>query len=491
MRLRINGQPVEAVAGVSVAAAVAAGGAAARISLRGEQRGPLCGMGICYECRVTIDGVAHLRGCQIPAAEGMEIATGAPAQAAAGAVPPPAPSRSAEIVVVGGGPAGMAAAARAAEAGRAVILVDDNPALGGQIWRATANPWAERVARAQVSVLPRTRIVASPAPGRLWAESPAGSLELECGQLILATGARERFLPFPGWTLPHVLGAGGLQAMAKSGLPVAGKRIVVAGAGPLLLAVGAYLRQHGAEIVAVCDQAGWAAMAEFGAGLPWSKLAEGAKLARILRGVPLWRGAWPVEARLGEVVIARAGGKRQVTVACDYLACGFHLVPNAELAALLGCAAQNGCVIVNARQETTVAGIFCAGEPTGVGGVDLAVAEGEIAGLAAAGVAAPPELLAARDRYRGFAERLARACELRPELRALPRPDTLVCRCEDVPHAQLQAHHDGRSAKLLTRCGMGPCQARVCGPACEFLYGWRPDAVRPPLFTARLATLAR
>ncbi len=339
-----------------------------------------------------------------------------------------------------------------------------------------------------MTVLCATRIVDAPAPGRLLAESPDGPLELTFERLLLATGARERFLPFPGWTLPHVLGAGGLQAMVKAGLPIEGKRVVVAGTGPLLLAVAAYLRQHGAQVVAVCDQASWSALLAFSARLPLAKIRQGLQLSASLRGVPLWRNAWPVATRPGAVTISHRGRARELD--CDYLACGFHLVPNAELATLLGCATQEGCVVVNPSQETTVAGVYCAGEPTGVGGVELAVAEGEIAGLAMADQIPEPALLARRAHYRRFARRLDRLCQLRPALRALPQPDTLVCRCEDVSFRRLQAHDSWRAAKLHTRCGMGPCQGRVCGPAAEFLFGWQPDSLRPPIFPANIATLS-
>jgi len=524
MRLTINGQPIEVPAGSSVAAALAAAGQPARRSVTGEARGPLCAMGICFECRVTINGQPHQRSCQIQALAGMTIATSDPAAtpapvsalspvpcslspAAAHPRHPPSPAAAhprhplspaaaaPRLLVLGAGPAGLAAAARAAEAGAKVVLIDDNPALGGQIWRGTttdprseAARWAQRVKAAQVTVLCATRIVDAPAPGRLLAESPDGPLEFGYQRLLLATGARERFLPFPGWTLPHVLGAGGLQAMVKAGLPIQGKRVVVAGTGPLLLAVAAYLRQHGAQVVAVCDQASWSALLAFSARLPLDKIFQGVQLSASLRGVPLWRNAWPVATRHGAVTISHRGRAREL--ACDYLACGFHLVPNAELAALLGCSIQDGCVVVNPSQETTVAGVYCAGEPTGVGGVELAVIEGEIAGLAMANQPPEPALLARRAHYCRFARRLDRLCQLRPALRTLAQPDTLVCRCEDVSFRRLQAHDSWRAAKLHTRCGMGPCQGRVCGPAAEFLFGWQQDSVRPPIFPADIATLS-
>jgi len=492
MQLIINGERVEVAAGASVAAAVMAAGAATRQSVEGAARGPLCGMGICFECRVTINGVAHQRSCQIAAAPGMEVATGGGPEPAVGAgASAVRDGGECDLLVLGGGPAGMAGAARAAEAGLRVALVDDNPSLGGQIWRraqeGAAAAWAARVRAAGVRVLTGTRIVDQPAGHMLRAEAADGMVDLRYRRLLLATGARERFLPFPGWTLPHVLGAGGLQAMAKAGVPMEGKRVLVAGAGPLLLAVAAYVRQHGADLVAICEQAPASALAAFAAATPMSKWREGLRLGRILRGVPVWTGSWIREAYPGGVVVRRGGRERRV--ACDWAGCGFHLVPNIELAQLLGCGTQNGCVLVDERQRTTVADVYCAGEPTGVGGVELALIEGEIAGLAAAGREPAGHELATRARYRRFAAKLDAVCRLRPELRGLARADTLVCRCEDVSYARMAPYTRWRDAKLQTRCGMGPCQGRVCGAAAEFLFGWQPEAVRPPIFPASVAAL--
>ncbi|HET9783690.1 MAG TPA: FAD-dependent oxidoreductase [Terriglobales bacterium] len=482
MRISINGQAVEAAAGSTVAAAVAACGVPTRRSVTGEGRGPLCGMGICFECRVTINGRPHQRSCQIAVAEGMEIATAVNSEpwtvdSGGGDV------RECEVLVVGAGPAGLAAARAASGAGLRVTLVDDNLAAGGQIWRGT-NP---EVAGG-VELLTRTRVVDAPERGVLRASTAAAWCDLRYRTLILATGARERFLPFPGWTLPQVMGAGGLQAMAKGGLPIAGKRVVVAGTGPLLVAVAAWLRQHGAKIVAVCDQTPWAAQMRFLARLPWAKVRQGVGLAAALRGVPMWMSSWPIAAAPGEVTIRRAGrGTRRL--GCDYLACGFHLVPNIELAQLLGCATQNGCVVVNERQETTVEGVYCAGEPTGIGGVELAEIEGEIAGLAAAG-RSDGGLASRREAYRGFAARLEALCTLRPELRELADAETMVCRCEDVSRGRLAVHGDWRSAKLHTRAGMGACQGRVCAAACETLFGWTPPVPRPPLAPVGVGVVA-
>jgi NADPH-dependent 2,4-dienoyl-CoA reductase/sulfur reductase-like enzyme len=185
-------------------------------------------------------------------------------------------------------------------------------------------------------------------------------------------------------------------------------------------------------------------------------------------------------------------GGRTTRLACDYLACGFHLVPNTELAALLGCRVHQGVVSVDDLQQTSVANVYCAGEPTGIGGVELSLLEGEIAGYAAAGnTSAARQLFAQRAKYQKFARAMDRAVTLNPALKQLAQPDTLVCRCEDVSLARLREHAAWRSAKLHTRCGMGPCQGRICGPAVEFLLGWQVDSVRPPVFPARIDSLQK
>jgi NADPH-dependent 2,4-dienoyl-CoA reductase/sulfur reductase-like enzyme len=407
-----------------------------------------------------------------------------------------------DLLVIGGGPAGMAAAVRAAECGFHVGIVDDNPSLGGQIWRgettgfaSEAARWAERLCAGGVEVLAGTRVFNQPEPGALHAEGPENFYELSYRKLVLATGARERFLPFPGWTLPNVMGAGGLQALVKSGLPISGKRVVVAGSGPLLLAVAAYLRKHGAVIPMICEQASWASLARFGLALftQLQKIAQGLSLRKELSGVPFVANAWPIAAEGDEALKAvtiRRSHKIEKS-SCDYLACGFHLIPNTELAALLGCRIQKEYVQVDDFQQTSVPGVFCAGEPTSIGGLELSLVEGQIAGLAAAGRnERAKELFSARAKLNKFAKTLDRTFSLRADLKHSPLPETIVCRCEDVTYDRLKPHTSWRAAKLQTRCGMGACQGRVCGPATQFLFNWRPDSVRPPIFPTSFENLA-
>lgn len=396
-----------------------------------------------------------------------------------------------DVLVVGAGPAGMAATWRAAQSGMRVTVVDDNPAAGGQIWRGgppEAQVWFERIRSVAVEVINGARVFQQPRPGTLLAETSRGACELSYKSLVLATGARERFLPFPGWTLPNVMGAGGLQALVKTGFPIEGKRVVVAGSGPLLMAVAAYLRGRGAEVLLIAEQASSMQLLRFALGL-FSKRSQALELKRELGNVSYRRGCWVTEAhgeeKLERVTLLDHGKTLQVE--CDYLACGFHLVPNTELAELLACRVEKGSVVVDEFQQTTVANVYSAGETTGIGGLELSLVEGEIAGLSAAGkLEVARELFSARAKQRKFAELLNRTFALRDELKQLPRPDTIVCRCEDVTFERLRDHNSWRAAKLQTRCGMGPCQGRVCGGAVEFLFGWRAESIRPPILPAKI-----
>lgn len=441
--------------------------------------------------------------------------------------------RAFDVLVVGAGPAGLAAAHAAASHGISVGVVDDNPLAGGQIWRGgpgqqadqrARSLWAALQAAPNVTFLHQCRMLYPLDGKRLLAQTPSDAIELHYGSLVIATGARERLLPFPGWTLPGVTGAGGLQALAKGGYPVAGKRVIVAGSGPLLLAAAATLKQQGAQVAAIVEQAALPRLARFALGLlaTPTKVTQALQLACRLRDVPYLRNSYVLSAHgsatLQSVRLRR--GDRIEQWDCDLLASGYGLLPNVELALALGCAMQEGArpvratqagatrdgagqdhraperamldyaVQVDAWQRTSVPDVLCAGEGTGVGGVDLALAEGRIAGLAAAGrTDAAPSLFAERARWRRFAARLAHAFALRPALARLADDDTIVCRCEDVRHGELRGHTSWRSAKLHTRCGMGPCQGRVCGAATGLLYGWRPDTVRLPLSPARISSM--
>ncbi len=414
-----------------------------------------------------------------------------------------------DVVVAGAGPGGIAAAVVAAEAGRRVCLLDANPGPGGQIWRglraetaqryphgASFAAWTQRLAKSGCSVLTGWQAIDLVVPRRLRIESETESRDIAFEHLILATGARERFLPFPGWTLPGVFGAGGAQALVKSGLDARGKRVVVAGSGPLLLAVAAGLARAGAIVVGICEQASRARLAGLGLHMLFAqpgKLVEGARYRLQTLRAAYRFNSWITRVE-GRDRVERAwimSGGRERVLHCDWLACGFHLVPNLELPRLLGCAIADGHVAVDALQQTSIHGIACVGELTGIGGLEKAIVEGQIAGYAAARLEPQARALHRQlRREQNFAAHLHRAFALRDELRNLPADSTIVCRCEDVTHQALSACNSWRQAKLHTRCGMGPCQGRICGAAAEFLYRWNPADTRPPVFPARVATLS-
>jgi D-hydroxyproline dehydrogenase subunit alpha len=198
-----------------------------------------------------------------------------------------------------------------------------------------------------------------------------------------------------------------------------------------------------------------------------------------------------------EVRVTQAGSDR--LIACERLACAYGLLPNTGIAAALGCRVdtqrQVDAIAVDEWQATSVPAVFAAGECTGVGGMELSAVEGKIAALAAVG---EPEraraLFAERARYRRFAQHMHEAFELNPRLRTLSTPDTLFCRCEDVPYREMAQHTSWRDAKLHTRCGMGPCQGKVCGAAAAFCFGWQRSGeqmLRPPFSPVRIETLLK
>ena len=407
-----------------------------------------------------------------------------------------------DILIVGGGPAGISAAVTAsARKGVRVTIVDDNPWLGGQIWRAELGKTKSADARRLIEYLDEKKIaivnnasVYAADRNALLAETPSAKTRIEYQKLILATGARERFLPFPGWTLPNVFGAAGLQALVKGGLNVGKKRVVVAGTGPLLLVVAEYLASKGARVLGVCEQTTNRKLDRFALGL-WrtpAKLVQGLALRSKLPLVPYYRNSWVTSARgsleLESVTLVRFG--KTAEVECDMLACGFHLVPNTELAQLLDCTILDGFVAVDDFQETSIPNVYCAGEPTGIGGVDASLVEGKIAGFAATEEwDLARALFGTREKTDAFALALDKAFELRDELKTLAESSTMVCRCEDVQYGKLTAYEDSRTAKLQTRCGMGACQGRICGSAVEFLFGWDDRSVRPPIFPVRMENL--
>ncbi len=429
------------------------------------------------------------------------------------------------VVVIGGGPAGMAAAIAAADAGARVTVLEAGMRLGGQYWRhgATADGGAalhhgwntfqrmlERVCGEHaIEVRTETSVWAiAPAPekGGLIVETVTGPADgtdrgtgaLTPDALVIATGAHDRTLPFPGWDLPGVYTGGAAQALAKSEQLRVGERVVVAGAGPFLLPVAASLAHVNARVLLVAEAGRIPRLVRGWLPKPWQLARVPHKLTELLQyvGGQITQG---IPYRLGQAVIRAEGegcvervvladvdaqwrpiaGTERV-VECDAVCVTHGFTPRLEAAIAAGCALNDErFVVVDEAGATTVPGVYAAGEVTGIGGVDLALAEGEVAGHCAAGGHPTDAAIAKAQRSRavftGFADRIEAAHGIRPGWQEWLTDDTVACRCEEVTVGDLRRKSAAtrsmslRSQKLSTRAGLGICQGRICGRSVEQL----------------------
>ena len=433
-----------------------------------------------------------------------------------------------DVAVLGAGPAGMAAATEAARRGARTVLLEENPQAGGQVYRAPppgffAPPDAERRAgdalRAALATSgaeirtghrvwglgggPLVPAGDPPAPFRIDALPSEGApVTLEARALVLCAGTHERVIPFPGWTLPGVIGLAAATILLKAQGVLPGRRVVVAGAGPLLYAVAAKLVKGGAEVAAVADLAGrseWARALPALAARP-DLLARGAawRAALASRSVPVLASHRVVAAEGGQVLervrIAPLGGGDGEAFDCDALCIGHGLVPATEATRVFRAAhrydrASGGWVpVLDADRRTSVPLLYVAGDAGGVRGAAAAPASGRLAALAAlADLGVIGGKAHARARWRPWIEHwraarsggaMARMMAMRPALVSAIPAETVVCRCEGVTRAEIEAALDNGAAdmnqlKQFTRCGMGPCQGRVCGEAAAELVAAR------------------
>ncbi len=443
-----------------------------------------------------------------------------------------------ELLVVGAGPGGLCAAIEAVRAGVDVVVLDDNPRPGGQIYRQMpasftreggarrgsahdegarqgfghgASTRSGKKVRAGQALLDEARAagVVVSSGSTAWAMFDPGVLEVVTGdrnhrvraqRLVLATGAYDRPVPLPGWTLPGVFTVGGAQGLLKSQRLLVGQRVLVAGVGPLLLVVAGQLAEAGAEIVAVVE--------------PVSRLDTLGLLPALLREWRITREGlghrWSLARRrvpwLGRSMLVRVEGEENVeravvadvdsdwqvvpdstrTFEVDAVCLGYGLVPSVELATICGCPlrfAPETRSWVPARGADLQSGapgapgIFVVGDCAGILGAQAAAVEGRIAGLTIARDLKRLEparadrllqpYLERRAELERFGHALHRAFELRPGLTSLAEADTVVCRCEEVTLAEVdEAIDEGADTpgqlKAWTRAGMGSCQGRMC-----------------------------
>jgi len=548
--VEIDGELLAAAPGESVAAALFAHGLVEQtVGPGGEPRGAFCGMGVCHDCLVTIDGRAGQRACLVPVAEGMRIRrTGlkAPLESLADLAPLPhgsLPVRQVDLAVVGAGPGGLAAASVAAEAGLSVVVLDERPSPGGQYYKQPVGEESpDRQAREGAALIARARAAGAALEGGtlVWGafRDEGGAIELglltggaasvlKPGAVVLATGAYERTEIVPGWTLPGVMTTGACQTLVRAYAVAPGRRVVFAGNGPLHLQVAAELARAGGTVVAVAQASrplaapGLAlSLAAIDPGLAVQGLGAVTRLRAL--GVPLlWRYAVRrIEGagRVERVVLApllpdgSLAPDGEVAVEADAVCLGSGFMPSSELPRLLGCAHRaigeggRGELERGDDGSTSMPDVFVVGEAGGFGGAQIARAQGVLAGAAIAAAAGRPRP------ETGAAQRgLARARRFQAVLwrlfdapaPPLPGHEVVVCRCEGLSHGRLREVaraedvRDVATLKRLTRAGMGRCQGRYCAPHLQAIVGGEAapterDLLAPqmPLRPVPLASLA-
>lgn len=440
-----------------------------------------------------------------------------------------------EIVVIGAGPAGLSAALSAARAGARVVLIDQYAQGGGQYFRQpaiqmplTARQREGRALEEQVRAagvqIKRAAIVWGIFDDRVLAlYENARIVYLQAQAVIVATGAYDRPVAFPGWTLPGVMTAGAVQTLLKEQRIVPGTRFLLAGSGPLNVVLAAELARAGARVVAVLE-----ARVLFPTVLRYTnalwgqteRLREGASswLTLFRRGIP-YRMGWGIVAAHGSEQVEQATIARldaswrpirgtEKTIACDTIALGYGFVPFNALLHL--CGAQHawrpelgGVVPVrDAQMQTSVPGVYAVGDCAGIGGVRLARLEGQIAGMAAAAqvgrgsLKAIEKLMPALAREKQFQKMYSALFTPQAGLYEWSNDETIICRCEEITQGEIRraiarGAHTTNEVKLLTRAGMGNCQGRMCAYLIAQLVARETQrsieqvgllSVRPPLF---------
>lgn len=413
-----------------------------------------------------------------------------------------------KIVVIGNGPAGSRAAETLCRAGcQDVTVISEASASGGQIYRRQPPGFtrdaktlygddsdkAQRLHAAFDGLAGRVALRAETMvwnilDRQIYTHGPGGIEILPFDRLILATGAMDRILPIPGWTLPGVFTLGGAQIALKHQCCAIGRTVVFVGTGPLLYLVAYQYAKAGANVVAVLDSSGFAGKAQAAPRLALAPrlLLRGLAYRRYLTrsGVPIHEGARPL-AIMGDDCVSglrfRDADGKERTLACDAVGLGFGLNPELQLAELAGGRTvfdpdKRQWLLAHDGEGRAADRVYVAGDGVAIGGADVAELAGERAALA---LLADLGQLVDHARLRAISRKLSRLAAFRAGLdRAFAYPagwiaeqpdDTILCRCENVTFGDVRAaiarHAPGEVNRLkaLARPGMGRCQGRVCG----------------------------
>jgi D-hydroxyproline dehydrogenase subunit alpha len=521
IEIAFEGIPIAARAGESVAAALAAHGILSlRTTRDAAERGMFCGMGVCQDCLVEIDGKPEQRACMTKVDRPLQVRRQAHGRALVPVAECAFPTADEvvverpEVLVIGAGPGGLSAAIAARSAGAAVVVVDERAQPGGQYFKqvsidpaGAAGPdrqhregaaLIETARRLGVEIRSGLTIWGAFEPGLFAAVADGRSHRFAPKATIVATGAYERGWPVPGWTLPGVMTTGAAQTLWRTARRLPGRRVLIAGNGPLNLQLAAELIEGGAKVVAVVEAAARPGPAKLGALCTMLATAPG--LMRDGLGYHLRRRSGGAEMIHGGVVASVTKSARGLMVQLDgaarsfevdVLCLGYGFEPSNELLRVLGCGHGLDPVrrqLVTRRDDcgrTDVAGIYALGDCTGLGGARAALAEGTIVGLSVARYLGHKIDEAQREQARAMLRRHRRFQRALWDLYAAPpystryaTAETVMCRCEEVTLGQIEQALSEKMAsagtiKRRTRLGMGRCQGRYCAPVLEALLAER------------------
>lgn len=516
-----DGVPVPIKLGASVAAALTdAGHRALRHTATGEPRGIFCGMGVCQDCLVTIDGVPNKRACMSQARDGAKVESQVafPSLKDAAIAPPPEKARTLtpDVAIIGGGAAGLSAAIAARRGGASVIVLDERKVSGGQYYKQSTGLAPMDTQQAEgADLLRQARDSGAEIIGsvEVWgafdgplfiADVEGRALVVRPRTAIIATGAYERPVMVPGWTLPGVMTTGAAQTLWRSYHTLPGKRVAVCGSGPLNAQVALELADGGADVTILAEAA----------AVPWSHpltalqaalhdpdlVGKGLGMMRGLRkhGIPMAHRTRLQRIERADsalrVVLKNAKGHETSSIA-DAVCMNIGFEPQNEILRLLGADMAYDSAFGHLRctrdenMQTSVPNLYSAGDCNGLGGAPAARLEGEIAGRSAAaklGFGDAHDLFAQRRalwRHRKFQKTLWQMYDVAPRALTDMPPETIVCRCEEITLGQItdgisdSPGHVG-TLKRATRVGMGRCQGRYCGPASTRLVA---EATSQPL----------